>query len=427
MSQPTSPPNFDSEPDESGPAARKAPESVFSRILAILGAYSIGIVIMLLLIVLTLLGTFSQQTIGLYETQKKYFDTLFFFQEVGPIGIPMPGVYLLMAVLFVNLLAGGIIRIRKKPQTIGVIIAHFAMLFLIVAGWVSFHWKSEGNLALYPGQESDVIESYHDWQLEIREPGRPENEVLIIKDTDFADCTEGKSRTFWANGLPFELKISGYSRNCVVVPEGSPFLPAGTRTEAQFALYSRPVDPNNEANVGGCYVDFLADGKPLASTLFTGQPRDPKFGSGTPFVLAAGDRKFAVALVRERWKAPFVVHVDDFKIDYYPNTEKARDYNSNVTVLEDGTSQRHVIGMNSPLRHKGWTYFQGSFGKRQGDEADKHFTVFVVVHNPADSWPLISLVIAAAGLLLHFVMKLFAFLQRQNRPKSPVPTPAPAT
>ncbi len=411
--------------DENLPPARK-PTTLFDQVLAFIGSYSIGIVVMLLLIVLTLIGTFSQAEIGLYETQKKYFDTLWYWQELGPIKFPMPGVYLLLLVLFVNLLAGGILRIRKKPQTIGVIIAHFSILFLIVAGWVSFHWKSEGHLALYPGQQSDVIEAYHDWQIEIREVGKPNDDVRVIKDTEFADCVEGKARTFYANGLPFDLKVSGYERNGAVVEEGHPRLPANTRIVDHFGLAGQPVRPNNEENQGACYIDLVSNGQTVSSAVLQGQARNPKSGLGPPFVAAVGDRQFAFALVRDRWKAPFVVKVDKFTIDYYPNTQRAKDYRSDITKLEGGTEERHLIGMNSPLRHKGWTYFQGSFGRAESDPPGTNYTVFVVVSNPADSWPLWSLLIATCGLLIHFVAKLVSFLVRQGAPVPPAPTPTPS-
>ena len=75
-----------------------------------------------MLLLLTWLSTLEQHTKGLYEVQKRYYDADAWFVipdlpwlYIGEqqIIIPLPGAYIVSAILFVNLLLGGIIRIRK--------------------------------------------------------------------------------------------------------------------------------------------------------------------------------------------------------------------------------------------------------------------------------------------------------------------------
>jgi hypothetical protein len=43
------------------------------------------------------------------------------------------------------------------------------------------------------------------------------------------------------------------------------------------------------------------------------------------------------------------------------------------------------------------------------------FSVFAVVQNPADHWPLYSCIIVACGLLIHLLQKLARYLRAENR------------
>ena len=83
--------------------------------------------------------------------------------------------------LFVNMVVGGIIRIRKNWRTIGVVISHCSILMLLVAGAVSFYFKREGNLKLHEGQTGSLFTSYHDRVIEITEVGK-DTPVLMIHE-----------------------------------------------------------------------------------------------------------------------------------------------------------------------------------------------------------------------------------------------------
>ncbi|HNR32702.1 MAG TPA: hypothetical protein PKI11_17560, partial [Candidatus Hydrogenedentes bacterium] len=81
--------------------------SLARSILQILASYGFAIVLLALLFLLTLLGTLEQVDHGLYEAQKKYFESFFLVYELyDAIPIPLPGGYLVMALLFVYMLFG---------------------------------------------------------------------------------------------------------------------------------------------------------------------------------------------------------------------------------------------------------------------------------------------------------------------------------
>ena len=77
--------------------------------------------------------------------------------------------------------------------------------------------------------------------------------------------------------------------------------------------------------------------------------------------------------------------------------------------------KKFLIQMNEPMRREGWTFFQSNWGPQKVENPTEYYSVFEVVRNPADHWPLASLVIAIGGLLLHFVWKLVRFLSKPRK------------
>src|SRR5437868_15523449 len=75
-------------------------------------SYGLAIVVLFCLLVLTFLGTWEQKDIGLFEVQRRYFTSLFVMHDFGPVKLPLPGVYLLLVILSINLIFGTILRVR---------------------------------------------------------------------------------------------------------------------------------------------------------------------------------------------------------------------------------------------------------------------------------------------------------------------------
>jgi hypothetical protein len=130
--------------DESAPPARKT-ASFPARVFAVFSSLGLATILLLLLGILTWFATLEQVEHGLFATLNKYFDwkqpflvpdleSLRINDKLVP--IPLPGGYWLCALLLVNLILGGVIRIRKGRKQIGVIIAHFGIIYMLIAGAV---------------------------------------------------------------------------------------------------------------------------------------------------------------------------------------------------------------------------------------------------------------------------------------------------
>ena len=79
-----------------------------------LSSFWLSCTLLLLLAVLTWLGTLEQVHTGLFEVQKQYFESLYVIHHAGPFAIPLPGAMLVMAVLCVNLVLGGSAAYRTQ-------------------------------------------------------------------------------------------------------------------------------------------------------------------------------------------------------------------------------------------------------------------------------------------------------------------------
>src|SRR5690606_35760341 len=106
--------------------------------------------------------------------------------------------------------------------------------------------------------------------------------------------------------------------------------------------------------------------------------------------------------------------------EYYPGTRKAKSYESHVSVLQEGKAEKFHIYMNNPLREAGYVAYQTSFDDRS-PPGQERYSVLTVVNNPSDQWPMWCLIAAAAGLMIHFGLKLTRFLTRSNRSAPPSP------
>lgn len=391
------------------PLMQGEPASLPWKIVRLFSSFGLATVVLFFLFIITWVGTLEQIEKGLHVTVREYFESFFAIYRInGKIPVPLPGGFLLLGLLFVNIVCGGIVRLRKKPRTIGILISHLSIAFLILAGGVSYFFKKDGNMALWPGDSSNLFQSFHDWVLEIKELGTGDD-VWIIRDAAYRDLEGGKSRVFFRDGLPFEVKLFGYVRNSTLkIDDGRGS--GGQPVMDGFYLQAEPAATENEMNVGGvlCEVSNLQGAK-IAGSVLTFNP------SGKVFTFEVDGRNFAIEMNRERWEVPFTVRLDKFVHEVYPKTNKPRVFRSEITRTEDGVSEPVKISMNEPMRYKGYTFFQASWGPQGAGPDDPKFSQFEVARNPSDHWPLWSCIAAFVGLALHFSMSLWRFFQRSRK------------
>jgi hypothetical protein len=387
------------------------PKSFPAKVFAFFCSFGLATVVLSLLLIITLLGTLEQVEHGLFESQKKYFESMIVTNiDLGSWKMPilLPGGFLLMIVLFLNMCCGAVIRIRKNPRTVGVIIAHLSILFLLLAGFVEYFMKKEGNLALFEGQTSDEFQSYHASVIEIEklEPTSKDGKrsALVIPGKEYQDLSEGRARTFSSGELPFDLVVMNYEINSE--PKRAESKERKTQVDGYY-LQPLAKKPESELNLDGAYVHVID--KKTKET----QKGILWRAAAAPYSFKIGDEVYGVSLTRQSWKLPFAVRLDKFEREVHPGTERARKFTSQITKLERGREEKKIITMNKPLRHEGSVLFQASFSQEQGGSGGPMTrSVFAVVENPSDQWPLYATIAVSIGLLIHMIGQLGRFLSR---------------
>ena len=199
-------------------------KNLFDRIGGALFSLGLSCTLLLLLGLLTWLGTLEQVHSGLFEVQKKYFESFYLWHDFGPFSIPLPGANLVMSVLFVNLVLGGIVRIRKGMATAGVMITHVGILMLLGAGFVKAYYSADGHVTLYEGQASDTFQSYYRWELAVLEDmGDGHLRERVVPHERLAAAEGSQGSWFSTPELPFRLAVSGWMDNCEPLPKGPMF------------------------------------------------------------------------------------------------------------------------------------------------------------------------------------------------------------
>jgi ABC-type transport system involved in cytochrome c biogenesis permease subunit len=127
----------------------------------------------------------------------------------------------------------------------------------------------------------------------------------------------------------------------------------------------------------------------------------------------------------KRYYKPYRIHLDKFRFDRFPGTQKAKNYSSDVRVQDEAGNDLfpYHIAMNEPLRYEGETFYQSSF-----DDRTETTTILQVVKNPGWLLPYIACVVVGLGLIVHFLIHLIPFLRRNASAlavKKPEAAPAP--
>jgi len=396
------------------------PRTPSQRFIRFISSFGVAVTVLVLFFILTLLGTLEQVEHGLYETQKRYFDSFFVWYDIGGVDLPLiPGVRLLMWVLFFNMLSAATLKMKKNWKGVGLLIAHFGILLLLVGGAIGLQFKKYGAMMIWEGDTASEFESYTEWQLDIMpvDDKGIATKALVIPAGRIDRISADQTRVFTADELPFDLVIHGKERNSIPVPAGAPMSASVNGVEIDgYKLMSMKPAKEAERNLPGMYVSFPESGKAEKS-----EPEAILWGGDVaPYTLEKDGKRWAVKLVKEKWKVPFEIKVRDFHFEYFPGTQKARVYRADVTKIENGDERDVRISMNEPLRHKGYTFFQSSFGPSGSDDKgdQRMYTVLAVMKNPADHWPLVSLIVSGVGLMIHFMVKLVGYLKKQKKLQS---------
>ncbi len=133
------------------PKVHMKSQSALSRILKILASLRVTVACLLILALLTVMGTLYQVDHGLYAAKLRFFGAwvVMFFGW-----LPFPGVNTTIAALAVNLLASALVKMDRRLKQSGVILVHLGILVLICGAAAIHYGTQESVLTLGEGEFS---------------------------------------------------------------------------------------------------------------------------------------------------------------------------------------------------------------------------------------------------------------------------------
>jgi ABC-type transport system involved in cytochrome c biogenesis permease subunit len=397
---------------------------IFDFLVKLFSSLGLSCTLVLLLGLLTWLGTLEQITTGLFEVQRKYFESFVLIHQAGPIPIPLPGANLVLSLLFVNVIVGGMVRIRRSKAIAGIFVTHIGIAVLLLSGFVKLYFSEDGHVTLYEGEQANTFQSYYRWELVISEDlGNGRFREHLVPEEDFIHAVDDNIVTLTSDALPFDVELGHFLRNCRPLQKGPMFEVDVPVVEGMF-LREQPSDPTAEANLAGAYVNAVE------KTSGQNHPAMLWGVASAPSTLQVEGNNFAIDLRHEQYPMPFTLRLDDFSKVDHPGISMPKSFSSDVGVIELGTERPVTISMNEPLRDRGLVLYQASWGPSNARPGDPLFSTFSVVRNPADQYPLYACIIISIGLLMHFLRKLSLYMKRENKKeakaKGPMAVPAKA-
>ena len=376
-------------------------------------SFGLSCVLLLLLGLLTWLGTLEQVHTGLFEVQKKYFESFLLWHDFGPFSLPLPGANLVLCLLFVNLIVGGLIRLRRDRSRLGVAVAHIGIAILLISGFVKTYFSDEGHVTLFEGQSARHYQSYYRWEVAVHEDlGDGRVREFVAPQEAFEGALADKPARIQSADLPFDVVVQRMFDNCEPLPKGPMFEVEVPVIDGVF-LDPRARDAQAEANIAGMYVSV----RPKGAHGSNGEPSQGILwgAAASPWTVNLGARRFAIDLRKERYSMDFTLSLKDFtKVDH-PGTGMAKSFSSDVTVAEEHGTRPVHISMNEPLRTDGLVLYQASWGPSNARPGDPLFSTFAVVRNPADRAPLVGCIVIALGMTFHFSRKLARHVRVQRQ------------
>ncbi len=327
-------------------------------------------------------GTIAQKYIGLYQATQIYFSAPIIW--LG--WFPLPGMPVFLGLILINITFKILFKSPWNIQTSGIILTHIGMMMLLLGGLFTALFSSEGYVALKKGDVINIVSDYH-----IREFVVLDGNHKAIESFNSDDIEKGQVIKF--DDLGFSIEIITSCKNCKISARENK-TPNHKGMAKHMQLSSIELKNNDEENMAG--VIFQIKHKDNQN-IFVVLEEVQKY----PLITIDG-KNYKFALRKAQRQLPFSIELLDFEKETYASSAMAKSYKSTVLIKDGGAQWESIISMNSPLRYKGYTFFQSSFSKtEQGD-----MSVLAAVWNAGRSFPYIAGTTMCIGLLIHIFLRL---------------------
>ncbi len=317
------------------------------------------------------------------------------------------------------LLVGCLLVFQKRA---GVVLLHGGIGLLMLGELLVSMTAVESQLQMQEGETVNFVQDIRTIELAIVDhSGKETDKVTVIPRQKLVDAAKS-GQPIRHDLLPFDIEVKQFLQNAGLRRrKKDETTPATKGNGLDYAVDElRPgsgTDTDGKTDLSAAYVTFKSktDGSDLGTYLlgiiFSAQ--------NSQETVAVGDRTYEASLRFQRHYKPYRFQLVDVRKDDYVGTSTPKNYSSDVRLVD---STRNVdrtlkIWMNNPLRFAGETFYQSGYHRDPTTQIEG--TTLQVVTNSGWMIPYISCMIVAMGMLAHFCLTLWRFLQRAEQEGRP--------
>jgi hypothetical protein len=398
------------------PRPPRARKSILWQGLECLADLRITVTLFVLSLFLVFWGTLAQVDKGIWTVVAEYFrcfvafvplKIVFFRALEVPGSIPYPGGLLLGALLLVNLLSAHVVSFKLTWKRSGILLIHTGIVVMMIGELVTFLCAVEGHMHIVQGGSSNFIEHSNFPELAVVETAGKQDQVTVIPTARLR-----RGGLISDDQLPFDVEVVEYMVNSLLWDARPEDEIRATRGQGKhLAVQAKPegtgVDKKQMVDAASMIATLKrkGTGEPLGTFLLSVHLTQPDW-------VEVDGKRYQVSLRFKRSYRDYTFRLDKLNVSHYPNTDKPKDYSSFIHLDDDKQNQHRDVRifMNNPLTYAGETFYQIGVDQQPGMPPG---TTLQVMHNPGWMLPYISCFLVAGGMLFHFGLNLFRFIERR--------------
>ena len=303
------------------------------------------------------------------------------------------------------LLGGCVLVFRRRA---GLVLTHAGIGLLIFSELLVRLTAVEAEMPIVEGETAHYVRYDRAVELVVIDPSDPEtDDVVAVPEHRLKD-----DEIITHENLPFDVEVVEFHPNADIQParRGRKNL-ATAGLGLQWVSKSIDENPKYRHNVGAVYLKLTR--KDNSKDIGTYLVSHALTSNGEFEVVPLEAKDYYVGLRFKRIYKPYSITLLDVRKDDYVGTDTARNFSSDVRVVDEGRQVDRVvkIWMNNPLRFAGETFYQLNYGVDA--KTRKETTTLQVVANTNWMIPYVACMIVSIGMLYHFAILLLRFLAKR--------------
>ena len=400
-------------------------------ILKLFSSLKLTVILLTLSLVLIFFGTLDQVEFGIWETQKRYFESFFVLWSYPEhavassylqwLVLPLPGGYLLGGLLLINLCAAHATRFQLTWKKLGLFCIHLGLILLLISELLTDILSEESQMSIDEGSSSHYSETVLENELVLIDRSHPEHDHVH----SIPSARLKNPRIIPIPGTSLSLRSLKYLPNAKIarasenLSQNAQLANRGIVERIPLQVIPAPMDYSTDAiNTATAYVEIFETVQSSDSGLKTDQKSlgvwlvsnviDERFPAQT---VRSESGSYELALRFKRSYHPFSVALIDFTHEKYPGTDIPYNFSSEVVIEDLSTDQKQkaLIYMNHPLRYGGLTFYQASFAN------EDRTSIFQVVKNPGWLLPYVSVLLMGFGMCFQFGLHFLKFSRKAQK------------